>query len=354
MKIPQKRSLVTETRLVIQEAIQSGLWKEHLPGERLLCERFQVSRPTLRQALKQLEKDGFLSNKQGQHRKIMVTVTKTPVDREKTTIGYLCPFSTKEMFGYTSRKIAAIEHHIHQNELNFELFIRPGCYNKSPAKALQTLMDETKIHIWILQQTNLEMQLWFQENHIPTIITGTRFDGIDLPYVDVDNSAACRHAVGLLLAKKRKSICFLKSMEMLPGDIQSERGFTQGINKNKSAKGRIARCKDTPEGIANKLDAIMESRNKPDAFIMDEPSQAYCTASYLLQKGFRLPEDFSLICRTESHDFQFMQPSIAHYSRNTPELASRTAELGIKLSKGKAVEAKGILIIPNFVPGRSI
>jgi LacI family transcriptional regulator len=258
------------------------------------------------------------------------------------------------MFGYTSRKIAAIEHHLHQNELSFELFVRPGCYTKSPAKALETLIEETRIQFWILQGTNLEMQLWFQENHIPAIITGTRFDGIDLPYADVDNSAICRHAVGLLLAKKRKSICYLKSRNMLPGDIRSEHGFMKGINAHKTARGKIARCKDTPEGITNKLDAILESKNKPDAFIMDHPSQAFCIASYLLKKGFRVPEDISLICRTESHDFPFMQPSIAHYARNTHELATRTAELAIKLARGEPVEAKGILIIPDFVPGRSL
>jgi DNA-binding FadR family transcriptional regulator len=78
MNIPQKRSLVAETRNVIQEAIQTGIWKDNLPGERLLCERFQVSRPTLRQALKQLENDGTLSNQHGHRRKIAVKANKSP------------------------------------------------------------------------------------------------------------------------------------------------------------------------------------------------------------------------------------------------------------------------------------
>ena len=354
MNIPQKRSLVAETRNVIQEAIQTGIWKDNLPGERLLCERFQISRPTLRQALKQLEEDGLISNQHGHRRKITNKIKSTSVYIETATIGYLCPVSTKDMFGYTSRKIAAIEHHIHQNKLSFELFVRPGCYTKSPVKALQTLMDETNIHVWMLHQTNLEMQQWFFHNHIPAIVTGTRFDGIELPYVDVDNSAACRHAVGLLSAKKRKSICYLKSNNALPGDIQSEQGFIEGIKAQYGAKGKIVRCNDTPNGIADKLEAIIESTNTPDAIIMDQPSQAFCTASFLLRRGFRVPEDFSLICRTESHEFQFMQPSIAHYSRNIHELARRTADLAIKLTKGEMVESKGILIIPDFVPGRSL
>ncbi len=296
----------------------------------------------------------MLSNHHGQRRRIATKAAKTPAYTEEATIGYLCPTPTHEMFGYTIRKIAEIEHHLHQKELSFELYVRPGSFTQSPGRALRTLIAETNINTWILQQTNLQMQEWFQKHHIPAIITGTRFDGVNLPYVDVDNSAVCRHAVGLLSAKKRKSICYLKSRNALPGDIRSELGFTEGIKAQNRSTGKIAHCRDTPEGIADKLKAIIEYTNKPDAIIMDQPSQAFCTASFLLRKGFSVPKDISLICRTESHEFQFMQPSIAHYSRNTHELAKRTAELAIKLTKGERVESKGILIIPDFVPGRSL
>jgi len=62
IKPPQRISLPKETYRVLLEAIENGTWSEFLPGERRLCEQFQVSRPTLRHALLQLEKEGVIRN----------------------------------------------------------------------------------------------------------------------------------------------------------------------------------------------------------------------------------------------------------------------------------------------------
>ena len=50
-----------------QELIASGQWQEgdRLPSERELCQRFDVSRSTLRQALAELEDRGFVTRHQG-------------------------------------------------------------------------------------------------------------------------------------------------------------------------------------------------------------------------------------------------------------------------------------------------
>ena len=308
----------------------------------------------MRQALKQLELEGVISNKQGQRRRILGQTSGNGKSIEKPVIGFLCPTSTQEMFGHTSRKIAAIEYHIHQMDIGFELLVRPGCYTKTPAKALATLIEDTQIRYWILQSTNLQVQKWFQENNIPAVITGTRFDGIDLPFVDLDNAAVCRHAVGLLLAKKRNTLCYLSISDPLPGDLKSETGFMEGIKRGNGIRGKIARTNGTPDRICSKMDIILESRFPPDALLVDKASHVYSVASHLLGKGYRIPEDIAIICRTESHDFRYLRPSIAHYSTSTEELAKKTAEQAIKLVNGDKIESGGILIIPEFEPGRSL
>ena len=47
-----------QTLEVVREGIAAGLWKNQLPGERELSRRLQVSRPTLRTALKLLDRVG--------------------------------------------------------------------------------------------------------------------------------------------------------------------------------------------------------------------------------------------------------------------------------------------------------
>ncbi len=354
MKVPIKRSLVSETYSIIRDAIESGRWERILPGERTLCNIFQISRPTLRRALQQLETEGIIVNSQGKKRRISKQ-PETPVKRSNEIhIGYLCPAPTHEILGYTHRKIAAIEHFIHQKQMNFALHSRPGCFTKSPAKALRAIIDETQANCWIVQQTNLEMQQWFESENIPTVISGTPHDGINLPYIDLDNEAICRHAVGLLIAKSFRYICYLTTNDFFPGDLQSDAGFLSGIESSAEAHGLIARHNGTRDGICAKLDMLLNAKETPDAFIIDKSNHAFTVTSYLLQKGTRIPDDIALICRTESLDFSYMKPSVAHYSRNTIELAKRTADLAAKIAIGETVDVQGTLIIPDLNPGESI
>jgi DNA-binding FadR family transcriptional regulator len=50
-KPPQRVSLAGLTAQSLRDSMQAGHWQGHLPGERELCARLQVSRSTLRSAL---------------------------------------------------------------------------------------------------------------------------------------------------------------------------------------------------------------------------------------------------------------------------------------------------------------
>ncbi len=62
MKLPERTSLTTETVKVLCSMISAGELKQRLPGERDLATRLQIGRDTLRAALVELEKLGWISN----------------------------------------------------------------------------------------------------------------------------------------------------------------------------------------------------------------------------------------------------------------------------------------------------
>lgn len=68
--IPQRVSLVAQTADVLQKEIERGVWKGCLPGEHALCARLRVSRPTLRGALKALQRAGWIEVSQGKRRRL--------------------------------------------------------------------------------------------------------------------------------------------------------------------------------------------------------------------------------------------------------------------------------------------
>lgn len=58
-EIPHRVSLASQAGAYLREGIRSGRWGKWLPSERELCEELQVSRFTLRAALKELAREGI-------------------------------------------------------------------------------------------------------------------------------------------------------------------------------------------------------------------------------------------------------------------------------------------------------
>jgi len=79
LQLPKRTSLITQTVEALRHAIEEGVWHEVLPGERELADRFQVSRPTLREALKILQRNQVIEVAHGKRRTIVTAnLTKSP------------------------------------------------------------------------------------------------------------------------------------------------------------------------------------------------------------------------------------------------------------------------------------
>lgn len=351
---PRKTSLPEETYRVLRKAIEEGNWSQFLPGERLLCDQFQISRPTLRHALQRLEEENVITNHQGRRREILLRNIRKQSAQKESVVGLLCRKPVREMFGHTSRKVAAMEHVLHQKGFAFQLHARLGCFSVRPGKALETLVRESNVDVWILQETTQAMQKWFVKNKIPAIVSGTPYEGIDLPSVDLDNEAICRHAAGLLVARGRRHLFFVTLRTDFAGDTLAMKGFQEGIDAASSTRGFIMRHDGTPEGICKILHHRLKSGRMADGFIFNHPREAFTVMSYLLGKGYKIPGDFSLISRCQAMDFAALRPTIACYSRENEKVAKLTVDLAIKVARQQPLHKKEIKVIPAFISGDSL
>ncbi|HNQ87591.1 MAG TPA: winged helix-turn-helix domain-containing protein [Verrucomicrobiota bacterium] len=82
--LPHRQTPAESTAQTLLTQIEPGRWTESLPGERDLCEALQISRPTLRQALKVLEREGRVEVSQGRRRRAL---------RRSWAHAPVCPFS---------------------------------------------------------------------------------------------------------------------------------------------------------------------------------------------------------------------------------------------------------------------
>src|ERR1017187_7829800 len=70
-RLPQRLSLPAQTVAILKEEIQAGRWCKWMPGEYELCRQLRVGRQTLRAALVQLQKEGWVRSRQGKRRQIV-------------------------------------------------------------------------------------------------------------------------------------------------------------------------------------------------------------------------------------------------------------------------------------------
>ncbi len=353
--IPQRSSLVAETIRVLREAIQSGRWKQHLPGERRLCEEWHISRPTLRAALSALASEGLLTITQGKPTALISTaIQSSEVAPKSLTICLLSPEPLHAMPPFTLlwldelRSQLASEGHLLQVQGG-----RSWSAGKNPARALAALTSTTPAAAWILYRSTEAMQRWFSEQkHIPSVVVGSVFAGVSLPSVDRDYRAVCRHAVGTLAVKGHTQVGLLIQEPQFAGDRESEAGFLEGVEAAnlRDVKGHIFRHDGTRTGLLKTLDLLLARRpHRPSALIIARSACALTACTGLLQRGVRIPQDMALICRDDDLFLDETAPQIARYSVPATAFAKRLFRL--VRQPGARGDTK---VMPNYVKRESV
>ena len=143
-RLPRKFSLPTETAKVLREEIQSGHWGRWLPGEHELCARLHVSRPTLRQALSQLQREGWLRRAdQGKRREIAGAPRRVPSATSDQVV-LLTPSASKSSDSFSIFWIDALREHLAEAGYHLDVHVSSAVYGHRPARALESLVERLR------------------------------------------------------------------------------------------------------------------------------------------------------------------------------------------------------------------
>jgi hypothetical protein len=356
ISVPRKSSLLFETLLVIRDGIQAGRWIDRIPSERELATDLQVSRPTVRTALRVLQTEGRVKIAQGRRTLILDQPKNFSSPVNRNLVALLSPVPMDQIRPAILLRINDLRIQFHQAGVAFHVYVRPRCFNTQPDSMLQLVVNEVRAKCWILIQTTREIQEWFASNQVPVVISGTTYDGIKIPCVDIDQFAICRHAVGLFRNRGHSRIAFLLRESGLAGDEAASAGFTTLCSRDKTETDHpiIYHFKGGRDQITKVLESTAFIEHDPTAILVGGSFTCLALITHLQQIGKQIPKDVAIVCRTSDMFFDYLTPSIASYSRLDATMERAIFKNCMEVLRGESLGKRRKLLMPDFIPGESL
>jgi len=352
--LPKRLSLVAQTVESLGAGIRAGHWLEHLPGERELSRRLQVSRDTLRAALEELQRQGWIEVAQGRRRRIQSSRIvpprgwNQPVIRLLSTNSFLHSalphaFLIDALRGQLVKTGAAVEHHV-----------SPACFSSKPASALEETVGGMPAAAWVVLGSRQPMQRWFIEQKLPCLIVGSCRDSIALPSIDADFKATCRHACGVLLRKGHRQIALVLPPKGFDGDADSEAGFREALADSGEGRLAVLRHDGSTGHLCALLDTQLRSASPPTGYLVARSRHVFTVVTHLMRRGLRIPQDVAVISRDDDPYLQAISPEVTRYSINLTRFANRVALAVRQLAETGFLPPRAIRLMPEFIPGGTV
>lgn len=352
--LPQLQTLSSQLAVILRREIARGAWGEWLPNERVLSQRLQVSRNTLRTALGELQQAGIIRAIHGSGNRILLRPESVEPTAAPRDLAVLSPEPAERLRPNVTLWIDRLR--VLCGEKGYRLQVVHGrqYFRPNPAAALEKLMRQQPHAGWILILGGRATQHWFELNRVPCVVAGTVHVGISLPYCAQDHRAMARDAAQRLFVLGHRKIALLTRRSGLAVDAESEAGFSDAAAGRSDGEVVICRHDDTVAGVCLQVRQLMRQDPAPTGLLVTNAHFHLTVSGCLQQLGLRVPRDVSLISRTDDPFLGYVTPEPARYTALPRQMAAGLLTLVEPLLAGRRLPRRSIAIPPRFIPGLSL
>lgn len=357
IEIPHRLTLAVQVAEILRRELRSGAFVQFLPGERDLCNRFQVSRMTLREALENLQREGLIEVSKGSRRRVTSKARERSSDSHARTVAVLGSVDYRALTPFMLFLIAHLQEHLRAAGCELEVHIHPRFVSAHWQKEMEELVRQRRVDCWVLLGVGRLLDPWFAKRCLRAVSVGSAEGKSLLPTLGVDYRAICRHAVGALTSRGHDRLALVLPRLGPAWDAPFVEGFLSGAPA--SAPDRDVQTKVTfhngqVAGIASALRTLFRSASPPTGLLVARPKHVLTVMSWLSKSGIRVPEDVSLISLSFEAYLGNVLPSVAHYEFNWNAFAKRLFRIVTRLLNTGKVTAHETLLIAEFRDGGTL
>lgn len=352
-QLPKRISLVAQTTEILRREMESGAWVEFLPGEIPLSKRLQVGRPTVRAALDQLQREGWIEVAQGRQRRILHRPTRKPSADVPKTVGILAGAQLHSLSPFLLYLIGELQGPLHEAGCRLEVNTLTGLGTRHPPRWLEKLVERARAMGWVLLGPGPHVQRWFREQRIPCLGVGASPDDILIPYLRVDYRAAARHAVGTLASRGYRRVGLVLARPQADGKPIRE-GFERELRATARLTGLVLWHDGTVESVRTALTSALLGDGRPDSLLVVNPKHVLTVMTHLLHAGLRIPADVAVFSLGHDPSLDQVVPTVARYEIDWPNFARKLCRCVLELAETGKARSREMLVMPRFRDGETL
>ncbi len=308
-----------------------------------------VNRYTVEAALLELEREGLLIG-QGPRRRRLVVRPDGMSDRQ-LRVGILLYEKKDDQRKYIIKLPDALTNAGHTVVATTKTLIEL----KMDATRVSRFVKQTAADAWLVMGGSHEVLKWFSTQSVPVFALFGRREGLPIaaygPDYRVAQMAATRHLVKL---GHRRIVMLSRRERRQPKPGLPESAFLNELQNLgiKAGDYNLPEWEETRLGLQQLLNSLFRV-TPPTAFIIDEPDVLIATYQFLAEKGFRVPQQVSIVS-TENHtQFSWCGTPFAHYEWDESRVVSRIIRWAVAVSRGRR-DIKQTLVPTKFIASNSI
>ena len=334
---PLKTSTVTEqVASHLREEIQTGRWKEEMPGRRQLAEELGSSPCSIQRALEILEREGLLIP-QGGGKKRKIALKPHQLEARVTRVGILLfdPPNAKQAF------VVDLKHQLIESGHKVRVLPQTLTDLRMDVTRVAQQVRKYEVDAWIVIAAPHSVLEWFAEQPVPVFAFCGYHHELAIAATSKNSRAATQTAVERLISLGHRRIVFLIRAHLKNPPCPALQVFMKVLEAHNIPIGRynMPDWEENAIGLQRCLNSLFAT-TPPTAFIIDEPELFLAAQQHLASAGLLAPSDVSLICTDPSRSFEWSNPSVAHNSWDLEVMVRRAVRWVNNISHGKSDRRK--------------